>query len=915
MKKNFLNNQIIKALSIGLSASMAMQPLTALANEGENITDTDENVLEVTDAQEDSAESSEKTYEEAKEAVGDADDAIDTAAEAVDTADEVTSENYEEAKEALEDANRAVEDAEIQVGAAGFTNNEGQEALNEIGVDITIIDDKTQEAEDTYKEAVEAAEVAEKASDSIDVNTTTSEQAEKIVKTVEENVKTAEDKLAEANGKLDEAQSAYDAALEAYEELKRDVDATEISIADAKNDLEIARKALDDAKDQVADAAENVNDEYENIKNSGYQQIIDAQKEISEMTGDEDDYQDKLDALSKLIIKYYILENTEIDEGTGIDFGEDSFSFITDYEKDEDGNYVVDENGNYKPISTPVDVRYVTYTVNGEEVTRKYEYSQTEGVIAVSEKEITLDTEEITLKEEVPESYSTEDGASVYKETETSHVVYIDTEDATKGFYAIDTEDEDSIVSVEDTAPENTKKVKYYEKKGSETKSYDEVVTHTVVDTYKDETVPVEDPKTAGDIVDLSRKVKNYYDEGYDVTVTYKHFWTGEEEVVDINSLGTWKAIKAFFKSLIGINSFSVQAYTTEQVPDETHEEAGIYETVTKTYLVETKKEGKTTYEYKDFVVKKTLYDATDYTKYTAHQDAVTADIHNIYTSSTQIGSTDDEEFEMAVAEQKEALDNADRAKKAADAANTAYLEALEKVKEAQKKVDELESASVSKKDLVAAQYELKIALAELETAEEIKDKAKEVLDDAKEALDDATRKAQEIRNKESDSSDRGSSDDGSNDGESGSSSDGTTGGDTTPAIVVIPTTPAVIPVADQAVVLGEARTPAQRVSAANARSVSASNGNEDGNGNGSDAAIVGAQKEDTKTPESPKNEITIEETKTALAATPELEDKGFAWWWLLILAAIAGVSVEEYARRKRNKAKAEAKNGAEINK
>lgn len=130
---------------------------------------------------------------------------------------------------------------------------------------------------------------------------------------------------------------------------------------------------------------------------------------------------------------------------------------------------------------------------------------------------------------------------------------------------------------------------------------------------------------------------------------------------------------------------------------------------------------------------------------------------------------------------------------------------------------------------------------------------------------------------------------------------------------------PVVRPVVTQVVandgqaVLGEVRKTSTRKSTAKAAADTETTAVD--NSNSDNAEVAGAQKEETKTPEAPKEETKIEDNETALAATPELEEKGFAWWWLLILAAIAGVSVEEYARRKSNKAKAEAKDSTKINK
>lgn len=142
---------------------------------------------------------------------------------------------------------------------------------------------------------------------------------------------------------------------------------------------------------------------------------------------------------------------------------------------------------------------------------------------------------------------------------------------------------------------------------------------------------------------------------------------------------------------------------------------------------------------------------------------------------------------------------------------------------------------------------------------------------------------------------------------------DTTGGGDDTTVIpvAVTPTTNVVAEAVDNAeapAVLG-ARAPRRTAAKTTANTETPAADNND------NAAVAGAQKEEVKTPEAPKEETKIEDNDTALAATPELEEKGFAWWWLLILAAVAGVAIEEYARRKSNKAKAEAKDSTKINK
>ncbi len=981
MKNYLFNKQTIKALAIGLSASMAMQPVTAFAEEGENST-TDENTLTLSAESTDSQDHSE-TFEEAEGSVTEADTAIDNAAEAVEQADAATDADYSKAQEALDDANREVEDAAIQVGAANITNTEAEELKDKVGVDLTLIDDKTKEAEDTYKEAVDAAKEAEEISESINTETTSQQDAEKAVEEVNKNVETAKEKLDKANETLEEAQKVYDEALSAYTELELDVNATESSLNAAKEDLDAAKKVLEDAQSSVDDAQEAVDDEFKAVKEAGYQKIIEAQEEISSMTGDEEDYQEKLDELTKLIIKYYILENEEIDEDSEPQFGEESYGVVTDYEKDEDGNYVTDEQGNYIPVQSEVTIKYVSYMVDGKEVVKTYEASETDGSISVSEKTIELAAEDVTLKEGVKESYTTEDGSSTYVETETSHIVYIDSEDEHKGFYAIDTANTDSVISTKDNTPEDysddTTTVVYKEIEGSEETTYDQVEEHTVIDSYTTETVAVEDPKTFSyNWWDLVNTVDDYRDQGYDVRITYYHKYR-EPETIDVSDINSWMAFKSLVKALLfDFKSFSVQAYDEVEVPDETHEEAGIYETVTKNYEVTTTTTHTDTYVQRDttkdgfetkieaqfaaqtaaegfkreveknegmsvsytisydkyykkfnpkyhftinFVityantetrtetieVKKTLYDATDYTVYNAGSEAVIGQIHTISTDLSEIGSTGDQDFIDAVDDQKAAYEAAAAAKDAADKAKTAYDEALKKVKEAQDKVDALEGISVKKKDIVSAKYDLAIAEANLEAAKKTKEIADEEVKKAEESLDDANKKLDDIKKKNADSG--SSNQGGSSSSEGGDNSDDGNGGATggsgtvTPSNLVNPVAANVNTNADAAV-LGAARTSSVKSTTTAKAETSVGVGS-----NSSDTGISPADAYDSTKASIEDNSnivVSIEDEDTAKADTVETQKAGFAWWWLLILAAIAGVSVEEYTRRKKAKENAE---------
>jgi hypothetical protein len=215
---------------------------------------------------------------------------------------------------------------------------------------------------------------------------------------------------------------------------------------------------------------------------------------------------------------------------------------------------------------------------------------------------------------------------------------------------------------------------------------------------------------------------------------------------------------------------------------------------------------------------------------------------------------------------------------------------------------EDIEGMNVN--ELIAFLDELK------ETAEQKFEDAKTKLAELEQKKDDAKK---DLDQKVADLTPTG--DDGDDDDDTPSYGGGD---DTTPVVgpaiasnVVV--TPAVA--GDNAAVLGEVRKTSTKKASSKSAASTETVATDNSNGNNDNAAVAGAQKEETKTPEAPKEETKIEDSDTALAATPELEEKGFAWWWLLILAAIAGVSVEEYARRKSNKAKAEAKDSTKINK
>jgi hypothetical protein len=304
---------------------------------------------------------------------------------------------------------------------------------------------------------------------------------------------------------------------------------------------------------------------------------------------------------------------------------------------------------------------------------------------------------------------------------------------------------------------------------------------------------------------------------------------------------------------------------------------------------------------------------------------------YNVAQSSSNLNSnTEKQEWNSIIGAYEEAKENFDNSKASYDNAK----DRLEKAQTALNNMNPLDPETAQKrKDIVDTYQAAKLAF---ENAELKKLEAESALNDAREARDNAFAKIQEAKNKQSATYDgirtaeaaKKAADDarntptgGGDDTTTGGGDDTTTGGGegttTFIPVAVTPATNVVAPAADNAqapAVLG-ARTTRKTTTKSAADTDTVATDNSNGNGGNDNSAVAGAQKEETKTPEAPKEETKIDDGDVALQATPELEEGSFAWWWLLILAALAGVSVEEYVRRKSNKAKAEAKDSTKINK
>jgi hypothetical protein len=964
--KNRVNKQIIKALSVGLAASMALQPVTAFA-EGTNGEQTTGEPTGDPVVSENNESATAQGFE-ATETV------IEEAGEAVDNAESTTGQSFnnEGSEEAfvtgeVTEASDLIDDSEDDVkDAQGYAEkrDEELEAFHDTLEDGKF-DENISNAKSDYSSAEQTAKDAQEIADKV-TEDSTYEEAKQFVSDAEDKYEEANQLLAKAEGERQAAQDTYDAAFKKYMDAQKDASLTTIELTAAEKELADAKKLVEDKEQAVLDAETAANEILNQMLEDDYNKIQEAQMALEDDSLTDEERAAKEDELAKLLIGSYIKANG----GKSVEFSTVEKTEVRGTK--EDGT----DNTNTKTYQT---VKYIDK--DGNEVPEIFVVSVVDGEVCVKSLNVTVEDdlsvviqEAVDGKDEVPESWKTAEGKA-FEETQTSHT-FEKKEEGQTGFYAIDTatSPKEQIQGADDVSAQyigSYRGKNYYTayiEKTDKTPTYElkKVQVHSEEDGYEKKAQPA--PISYGkwgwlyfysDVQDLS-------DEGYDLKVTYTDADgnTIEEKVEDLNLIQKFSTL---FRGIIN-NENPLVLSVTNEVYDYSkpimHDKVVVEETLAKECIEVTgysQSTGKVDCYWDDYdqakakrdkavadlqkkgyailssnldrdyygyyysikyivptVESKTVdkivavnqYTPDDYTIHTEHQDAVVAQDARYGTKIVETEGTSLVESDLAqkIAAQEEKIANQRKAAEAAASASEDYYNALDAVEKARKKVEDLKKKNSPMTVLAEASAELRAAMQQLKYASWAKSDANKALKEAEEALELA--KEEFAKKPVPSNQNPGTGDDTPSYG----------GGDDTIFIptVVTPATTVVAPAVENPeapAVLGEVRKTSTRKSTAKSAADTETVATDNSNGNSDNAAVAGAQKEETKTPEAPKTESTIEETETALAATPELEEKGFAWWWLLILAAIAGVSVEEYARRKSNKAKAEAKDSTKINK
>ncbi|MBP5298622.1 MAG: hypothetical protein J6Z09_05700 [Lachnospiraceae bacterium] len=474
MKKNIrLNKQIIKALSVGISASMLLQPVSAMAAELDTTTPEP-----VTDGAEDTSEKT--AYDNAEDNAVVADEAVETA---IDASEEAIEAVGEEAAQNVQDAavsfNNAVEDNKDiladdiadDVAASG----DAEEIIEDMEAMKSLIEAATVSGNNA---AVSGNEAAEAADNAVTDATTVADNANTVVDNAITSVSENEQKLLDA--------TSEEEANAIYAQIVNDVSGADAAVTKAEEDFALLETAFNNAKNtyneksaaytaaqaaltqalsdyqDLVDAGEDVTDDaltiletlrtnaaalkaeaetaYQNFISSGYGYIayhedrVKNEKDYIPQGGNK--WTDVRDYLFEAIIQYYYVSDMKNGEFVSATWtknaDDDSLNYCTVVYKDAEGNEVT-ELLNYRLANKNGSGGFVIF-----EKTEHLVFGETD--FTAEEKEA-LDNGDVVIK----------NGIAVVKNEDGEYVAYNDaskTEEVLVEEYA---NNEESVDIVENT--------------------------------------------------------------------------------------------------------------------------------------------------------------------------------------------------------------------------------------------------------------------------------------------------------------------------------------------------------------------------------------------------------------------------------------------------------------------------------
>lgn len=239
------------------------------------------------------------------------------------------------------------------------------------------------------------------------------------------------------SSKLSKSQKNMELANASYQHL----DSVNETIKGKKATIENELNSADTNLDKIAGVINNTQGvltagnkgiDFRKEKLAYYYDLIDFHNDLDQEKGDKKYYE----LAKKMIIAKYSKDH--LDPIVNINFEDKSFSVVEDYEKDEAGNYILDESGEGIPVMS--NYPYMDVSIQGEKdkysAKMGYEISE-DGEIKLYEYNFKTYEEEVVLKD-AEVKYFDKDG-NVFSEGDGIIYAYADSKDPTKGLYSANT--------------------------------------------------------------------------------------------------------------------------------------------------------------------------------------------------------------------------------------------------------------------------------------------------------------------------------------------------------------------------------------------------------------------------------------------------------------------------------------------
>ena len=337
MKKKIIDKQILSALAIGIGAGIILTPVTAEAADGdENTPDPGDggavNNNDTTTAATETAQAQE--YSEAHEAaqtdVQEARDALADVAADVNTNIAQGDPGHTEAYESVRDAITAADD-KVYDASQNLENTENvAETVDNLITDAQQKDTSLQNEADTaagaYAASTNNANAAAEMVENIDVETTSLEDAKNAVSGATELLNKAEQEKAAADASLEAAEAAATEADNAISAIENAIEANEAELTAAKENLESAEQDLLAAKETMAGTKPTADDK-NRVNNSIMHSVIQDIETLSSMPETDERYKDTLERLYGNILFGYVLDEFEFPTKSDYDRGKFSFTY------------------------------------------------------------------------------------------------------------------------------------------------------------------------------------------------------------------------------------------------------------------------------------------------------------------------------------------------------------------------------------------------------------------------------------------------------------------------------------------------------------------------------------------------------------------------------------------------------------